>query len=205
MSGASMFKHVFISCFIMTSMQRKDKWLAIVSGFLRRRIVPSKSVSNKGQASIRTLPSSLTIHQSHPSSSPLFYRYLFSFLRLQVHARCLTSTMVTPPSTPRTTSHHFASPIKPYLTLPQLISLAPLASPIISLIFVAFRLNSSSAAAQDSVEDARGALAASCLAAEHAATVGASLPRFFAEGTNAQITDAVRATMEGSRQALTLR
>lgn len=97
------------------------------------------------------------------------------------------------------------SRLKPYLTTAQLISLAVLASPVISLIFVLFRLQSSSGAAQNSIEDTKGSVVASCKAAEHAASVGASLPRFLAQGTNEQITHAVRGTIEGVRLALTLR
>jgi hypothetical protein len=97
------------------------------------------------------------------------------------------------------------SRLRPYLTTAQLISLAALASPIVSLIFVLFRLRSSSDVAQQSVSSAKDSLQASCLAAERAASVGASLPRYLAQGINEQITDSVRATMEGVRIGLTLR
>lgn len=106
--------------------------------------------------------------------------------------------MSTTRSAPRST-------LKPYLSLWHLISLAPLAPPIIALIFVAFRISGATTDAQDRVADAKNTLQASCLAAEHAASVGASLPRFLAERANAQMTSAVRGTMEGARIALTLR
>ena len=94
--------------------------------------------------------------------------------------------------------------LTPYLTLPHLLSLTWLAYPILSLLFVAFRLQISSGAAQDAVADAKGNLLTSCTAAQTAATSAASLPRFLAEGTNQQVVDAVNATLEGARIALTL-
>ena len=97
------------------------------------------------------------------------------------------------------------STLRPYLSVWHLISLAPLAPPIIALIFIAFRLGGATTDAQDRVADAKNTLQASCLAAEHAATVGASLPRFLAERANAQMISAVRGTMEGARIGLTLR
>jgi hypothetical protein len=68
---------------------------------------------------------------------------------------------------------HFTA-LKPYLTLPYLLSLTWLATPIISLLFIIFRLIISQGAAQDSVEDAKGVLIASCAAAERAAQVSLS-------------------------------
>lgn len=65
---------------------------------------------------------------------------------------------------------HFTS-LKPYLTLPYLLSLTWLATPIISLLFIIFRLIISQGSAQDGVEDAKGILIASCAAAEKAAQV----------------------------------
>ena len=94
--------------------------------------------------------------------------------------------------------------LKPYLTLPHLISLAWLAYPILSLLFVAFRLILSSSSAQDAVSDAKGNLLLSCQAAEQAATAAASLPRYMAVATNEQIADAVNSTMNGARAALVL-
>lgn len=98
-----------------------------------------------------------------------------------------------PSNTPRRTA------LTPYLTLPHLLSLTWLAYPILSLLFVAFRLIISSASAQDAVVDAKGQLMTSCEAAERAASVAASLPRYMAEGTNGQIIDAVNASMAAAR------
>jgi hypothetical protein len=106
----------------------------------------------------------------------------------------LQSLSTTPPSR-----------LRPYLTTPQLISLAAFASPLISLLFILFRLSASSDVAQQSVADAKGSFQASCLAAERAASVGASLPRYLAIGTNEKLTESVRATIEGVRIVLTLR
>ncbi|KAF8514185.1 hypothetical protein JB92DRAFT_2920445 [Gautieria morchelliformis] len=94
--------------------------------------------------------------------------------------------------------------LKPYLTLPYLLSLTWLAYPILSLLFVAFRLQLSLASAENAVSDAKNNLLASCKAAEQAATSAASLPRYMAVGTNKQIVDAVNSTMNGAREALIL-
>lgn len=109
----------------------------------------------------------------------------------------------TPPAIydPRSTS---ATTLKPYLELPHLISLTWLAYPILSLLFVAFRLQLSSDSASDAVSSAKDDLLASCKAAEQAATAAASMPRYMAAATNAQITDAVNGTMNGAREALIL-
>lgn len=83
-------------------------------------------------------------------------------------------------------------------------SLTWLAYPILSLLFVAFRLQLSLASAEYAVSDAKTELLTSCTAAEHAATTAASLPRFMAIGTNKQIVEAVNGTMNGAREALIL-
>ncbi|KDQ12047.1 hypothetical protein BOTBODRAFT_57109 [Botryobasidium botryosum FD-172 SS1] len=92
--------------------------------------------------------------------------------------------------------------LAPYLTLPYLLSLTWLATPILSLLFVAFRLNTSADSAQDAVGDTKANLLASCAAAEQAATVAASLPRYMAAGTNRQIIDTVNGTMDVTRKML---
>jgi hypothetical protein len=132
------------------------------------------------------------------SSSPLPFCSLTLLFNDRDDSKTNMSTTLPASSVPRST-------LKPYLSLWHLLSLAPLAPPILALIFVAFRISDSTTDAQDRVADAKQALQASCLAAEHAATVGASLPRFLAERTNEQMTSAVRGTMEGARIALTLR
>jgi len=132
-------------------------------------------------------------------TSPLVLLSLRSFLSLSPRDHSLSSTSSSIMSDPR----QFTS-LKPYLTLPQLFSLTWLAYPILSLIFVAFRLHISSGQAADAVADAKGVLLTSCRAAEKAATSAASLPRFLAQGTNDQIVSAVNGTLNGARAALVL-
>ncbi|KAK2464312.1 hypothetical protein APHAL10511_003769 [Amanita phalloides] len=92
----------------------------------------------------------------------------------------------------------------PYLLLPHLLSLAWLAYPIISLLFVAFRLLLSLDASESDIAAAKSDLLASCKAAEHAATSAASLPRYMAAATNKQFSDAVNGTIAGARDVLIL-
>ncbi|KIJ49473.1 hypothetical protein M422DRAFT_246559 [Sphaerobolus stellatus SS14] len=109
--------------------------------------------------------------------------------------------------TPPPTYEHPASlgtTLRPYLTLPYILSLSWLAYPVISLLFVAFRLQLSLSSAEDSVADVKNDLLASCQAAQHAATAAASMPRYMAIGTNNQIITAVNDTMNGAREALIL-
>ncbi|CAA7261757.1 unnamed protein product [Cyclocybe aegerita] len=94
--------------------------------------------------------------------------------------------------------------LTPYLQLPHLLSLTWLAYPILSLIFVAFRLQISLADAQDAVASAKDDLIASCKAAEEAATSAASMPRYLALATNKQFADAVNGSMNAARAALVL-
>jgi hypothetical protein len=72
------------------------------------------------------------------------------------------------------------------------------------LLFVGFRLQISSASAQDSVADAKGNLLTSCKAAEEAATAAASLPRYLAVSSNEQVADSVNGTMKAARATLIL-
>jgi hypothetical protein len=90
------------------------------------------------------------------------------------------------------------------LQLPHLLSLTWLAYPILSLIFVAFRLQLSLASAQDAVLSAKDQLLTSCKAAEDAATSAASMPRYMALATNKQYADAINASMNAARAALVL-
>ncbi|QRW00590.1 plasma membrane fusion protein PRM1 [Ceratobasidium sp. AG-Ba] len=99
---------------------------------------------------------------------------------------------------------HFTS-LKPYLTLPYLLSLTWLATPILSLLFIIFRLIISQGAAQDGVEDAKGVLIASCAAAERAAQGVGSIGSFMAAGTNRQIEAAVNATIDAARATMIFR
>ncbi|KAG1715620.1 hypothetical protein ID866_1544 [Astraeus odoratus] len=94
--------------------------------------------------------------------------------------------------------------LRPYLQLPHILSLTWLAYPILSLIFIIFRLQISSAESQTAVANAKGDLLSACLAAEQAATAAASMPRYLAIASNQQFADAVNGTMNGARAALVL-
>lgn len=94
--------------------------------------------------------------------------------------------------------------LKPYLELPHLLSLTWLAYPILSLLFVAFRLQISAQSAQSSAASAKSNLLAACQAAQKAATSAASMPRYLAVMTNNGITSAVNDTMNAAREALIL-
>ena len=96
------------------------------------------------------------------------------------------------------------SGLKPYLELPHLLSLTWLAYPILSLLFVAFRLQLSAQSAQSSAASAKSNLLAACQAAQKAATSAASMPRYLAVMTNDGITSAVNDTMDAAREALIL-
>ncbi|KAH9995661.1 hypothetical protein BJV74DRAFT_976241 [Russula compacta] len=114
-----------------------------------------------------------------------------------------TRYMSPPPvydSTPAVSS----SGLTPYLQLPHILSLTWLAYPILSLVFIAFRLQISSDSAQTAINNAKGDLLTGCLAAQKAASSAASMPRFMALATNEQIVDAVNASMDGAREALIL-
>lgn len=92
----------------------------------------------------------------------------------------------------------------PYLRLPHLLSLAWLAYPIISLLFVAFRLLLSLDTAEGDIASVKSDLLASCQAAEHAATSAASMPRYMAIATNEQFADAVNGVIAGAQDVLVL-
>jgi hypothetical protein len=106
-----------------------------------------------------------------------------------------------PPNYAQLTS---TSTLTPYLQLPHLLSLTWLAYPVLSLLFIAFRLLLSISSSQDAIASAKDDLLASCQAAERAATSAASMPRYLAIATNSQIVDAVNATMNDARAALIL-
>ncbi|KAG6820285.1 hypothetical protein H0H93_002897 [Arthromyces matolae] len=97
-----------------------------------------------------------------------------------------------------------SSTLTPYLQLPHLLSLTWLAYPILSLIFVAFRLQISLSSARDDVANARRDLLASCQAAEKAATSAASMPRFLAIASNDQFADIVNGSLNAARSTLVL-
>jgi len=94
--------------------------------------------------------------------------------------------------------------LRPYLQLPYLLSLTWLAYPIISLIFVIFRLQLSSQSAQVAVANAKGDLLTACQAAEQAATAAASAPRYMAIATNQLFADSINGSMNDARAALIL-
>jgi hypothetical protein len=94
--------------------------------------------------------------------------------------------------------------LRPYLELPHLLSLSWVAYPIISLLFVIFRLQASGSSAESSVASAKENFLASCKAAEGAASSAASFPRYMALAANQQFTDAVNGTLNGARDALVL-
>ncbi|EMD37320.1 hypothetical protein CERSUDRAFT_113973 [Gelatoporia subvermispora B] len=109
-----------------------------------------------------------------------------------------------PPSYDSRSTPYSTTTLKPYLQLPHLLSLTWLAYPIISLLFVAFRLQLSSASAQSSVADAKADLLSSCQAAQRAATSTASLPRYLATTANAQFSDAVNDLMDAARATMVI-
>ena len=90
----------------------------------------------------------------------------------------------------------------PYLQLPHLLSLAWVTYPVISLIFVAYRLQLSLASAENGLDNVKKDLLASCTAAEKAATAAASLPRYLAETSNQQFADAANGVMIAAQSAL---
>lgn len=106
-------------------------------------------------------------------------------------------------SPPTYDTSYTTTALTPYLQLPHLLSLTWLAYPILSLLFVAFRLQLSLAASQDAVGNAKGDMLTSCQAAEQAATSAASMPRIMAIATNDQFVDAVNSSLNGVRYVLT--
>jgi len=103
---------------------------------------------------------------------------------------------------PQTYDAH--STLTPYLQLPHLLSLTWLAYPILSLLFVAFRLQLSIGDAENAVASAKDNIVSACKAAEEAATSAASMPRYMALATNEQFADAVNGSMRAARAALVL-
>ncbi|KAG6874500.1 hypothetical protein C0995_010410 [Termitomyces sp. Mi166 len=107
-------------------------------------------------------------------------------------------------SPPPTYDAPSSSILTPYLQLPHLLSLTWLAYPILSLIFVAFRLQLSLASAQDDIASAKSNLLASCQAAEKAGTSAASMPRYMAIASNDQFADIVNGSLNAARATLVL-
>jgi hypothetical protein len=94
--------------------------------------------------------------------------------------------------------------LTPYLQLSHRLSLTWLAYPILSLVFVVFRLILSGDAAQDAVNNAKGDMLAACVAAQEAAASGASFPRYMALGMNELVVKSTNAALDATRQALVL-
>ncbi|KAJ7646929.1 plasma membrane fusion protein PRM1 [Roridomyces roridus] len=94
--------------------------------------------------------------------------------------------------------------LRPYLQLPHLLSLTWLAYPILSLIFVVFRIQISLSSADADIANAKKDVVAGCLAAQKAATAAASMPRFMAIATNEQFAAAVNDSMNAARATLIL-
>ena len=111
---------------------------------------------------------------------------------------------MTPPPVYDPTPPVLSSGLTPYLQLSHILTLTWLAYPILSLIFIAFRLQISSDSAQTAIGNAKGDLLTGCLAAQRAASSAASMPRFMALATNDQIVDAVNASMFAAQEALIL-
>lgn len=119
------------------------------------------------------------------------------------HTNVSTSTVNLDAVQPAPVPHRSA--LTPYLTLPHYLSLTWLAYPVISLLFVAFRLIDSTASAKGGVADAKTDLMASCLAAQRAASSAASMPRYLAIGSNDAIQASVDAAMDAARLTMILR
>jgi hypothetical protein len=98
--------------------------------------------------------------------------------------------------------HSMTTGLTPYLQLSHLLSLTWLAYPILSLVFVAFRLQLSLDSAENDIANAKNDLIAGCSAAEKAATAAASLPRYMALATNQQFAKAVNDSMGVASTAL---
>lgn len=110
------------------------------------------------------------------------------------------STLAQPPTYDATTTAD--TQLTPYLQLSHLLSLTWLAYPILSLIFVAFRLQLSMTSLENSILSVKSDILSSCKAAEHAATAAASMPRYMALATNEQFADAVNGSLHAARVAL---
>ncbi len=111
---------------------------------------------------------------------------------------------MTPPPVYDSTPSVSDSGLTPYLQLSHILSLTWLAYPILSLIFIAFRLHLSSESAQTAINNAKGDLLTGCQAAQKAASSAASMPRFMALATNDSIIDTVNGSMDAAREALIL-
>lgn len=156
---------------------------------------------------IRSATQSLEMTTRFPSPPPHYNNTNAArddqFSNSNDHHNYPTSTVNFDAVQPAPVPHRSA--LTPYLTLPHYLSLSWLAYPIISLLFVAFRLVDSTSSAHDGVADAKTDLMASCLAAQRAASSAASMPRYLAIGSNDAIQASVDAAMDAARLTMILR
>ncbi len=82
--------------------------------------------------------------------------------------------------------------------------LSPISIALISLIFVASRLLSSSSDLDDSVASAKAKLLTGCFNLEHTASLAASFPHFLASATNLQLAQSVTSTVQGAARVFDL-
>ncbi|VDC06833.1 unnamed protein product [Peniophora sp. CBMAI 1063] len=94
--------------------------------------------------------------------------------------------------------------LTPYLQLSHRLSLAWLAYPILSIVFIIFRLILSGDSAQNAVDGAKDDLLSACLAAQEAAASTASMPRYMALASNELVVASTNAALSATRQALVL-
>ena len=92
----------------------------------------------------------------------------------------------------------------PFLTFGNRLFLALISYPVIALAFVAFRFYLAALRAHDLIDDSKSYLIASCFAAQRAATVAVSIPRWLALNTNEQIQKAAISSINASRDGLNL-
>lgn len=101
-------------------------------------------------------------------------------------------------------SSHKPPILQPWLGLQARLFLAPISIPLISLLFVAARMLSSSNEATDSISSAKGKLLSACSAAEGTASLAASFPHFLAASTNVQLALSVTATVHSAARVFDL-
>ena len=94
--------------------------------------------------------------------------------------------------------------LTPYLQLSHRLSLAWLAYPILSIVFIVFRLILSGDAAQSAIDNAKDDMLVACKAAQQAAASTASMPRYMALATNELVDRTTNAALQATRQALVL-
>ncbi|SNX84910.1 related to PRM1 - Pheromone-regulated multispanning membrane protein [Melanopsichium pennsylvanicum] len=117
-------------------------------------------------------------------------------------------------ASPPYSQHNFPSPspatsmrsptLAPYVGLRARVLLSPICIPLISLLFVAFRLISSSTDMTSSVITAKSNLLSSCTNIEATASLIASLPHFLASSTNAHLASSITSTVHGAARVFDL-